>query len=69
MNMRNKNFLNAIDKKTKTQIIQAIALNYGISKKEAFEEVTYEDSEDLLDYLPAEIRTATSVLMQKHGFR
>ena len=67
--MNNKNFLNQIDKKTKTEILKAIATHYGINENEAYEEVTHEEAESLLDYLTGSIRLATSVLMQKYGYR
>lgn len=60
-------FFAATDAKTKTDILAAIAKHYGISQSEALEEVTHEDAESLLDYLTGSIRTATSLLMQRHG--
>jgi DNA-binding transcriptional ArsR family regulator len=60
-------FFAATDAKTKTEILAAIAKHYGISKSEALEEVTDEEAESLLDYLTGSIRTATSLLMKRHG--
>ena len=60
-------FFAATDAKTKTDILAAIAAHYGISQSEALEEVTHAESESLLDYLTGSIRTATSLLMQRHG--
>ena len=57
----------ATDAKTKTEILAAIAKHYSITELEAFEEVTHEEAESLLDYLTGSIRTATSLLMQRHG--
>ena len=54
---------------TKQRILDAIAKHYGISSSEAFEEVTDPGAEHLLDYLTGSVRTATSVLMQRHGLR
>jgi len=60
-------FFSATDAKTKTEILASIAKHYGISQSEALEEITHEESESLLDYLTGSIRTATSLLMQRHG--
>ncbi len=60
-------FFAATDAKTKTEILAAIAKHYGISESEALEEVTDEEAENLLDYLTGSIRTATSLLMKRHG--
>lgn len=60
-------FFAATDAKTKTEILAAIAKHYGISELEALEEVTDEEAESLLDYLTGSIRTATSLLMKRHG--
>ncbi len=62
-------FLKVIDNKSKTVILENIARNYGISQKEALEEVTGDDAENLLDYVTGPERAATSCLMQKYGFR
>lgn len=55
--------------KTKNEILDNIAKHYGISRQEAYEEVVDDDAENLLDYLVEPIRSATSVLMQRHGVR
>jgi hypothetical protein len=60
-------FFAATDAKTKTEILASIATQYGISEAEALEEVTNEEAESLLDYLTGIIRTATSLLMKRHG--
>lgn len=62
-------FFNATTAQTKSLILQNIAKHYGISEDEAFNEVTDEDAENLLDYVTGPERAATSVLMQKHGCR
>lgn len=64
-----KAFLSKIDKKAKSSILEHIANHYRISELEAFEEVTDHEAEYLLDYMAGNHRLATSVLMQKHGFR
>jgi hypothetical protein len=60
-------FFSVTDSKTKNEILSAIAKHYGISQSEALEEVTGEEAESLLDYLTGSIRTATSLLMKRHG--
>jgi hypothetical protein len=60
-------FLAAIDAKTKDAVLNNIATNYGISPSEAFAEVTDNVAEHLLDYLTEPVRTATKVLMARHG--
>tara|TARA_R110000822_G_scaffold59275_4_gene147968 strand:+ start:1332 stop:1565 length:234 start_codon:yes stop_codon:yes gene_type:complete len=62
-----KAFFASTDAKVKSDILTAIASRYGISKAEALEEVTDEESESLLDYLTGSIRTATSLLMRRHA--
>ena len=62
-------FFTLIDTKTKNEIVASVAAHYGISQDEALEELIDEDAESLLDYLVGSVRSATSVLMQRHGFR
>lgn len=63
---KNITFLNAIDKETKTAILENIANHYQISTEQAYEEVTDDEAEHLLDYVTGSERTATYILMQKH---
>jgi hypothetical protein len=63
-----KKFLACIGRETKAEILQNIAATYGISQQQAFEEVTCEEAESLLDYVTGPQRSATSVLMQKFKF-
>jgi hypothetical protein len=63
-----KAFLVIIPEKIKTSILDSIAQKYDIDKGEAFEKITCDEAECLLDYLTHGIRAATSALMQKHGF-
>jgi len=65
----NTAFLAAITAEARNSILEAIARNYGITLNEAFEEVTHEEAENLLDYLTGATRAAASVLMQKCGMR
>lgn len=58
-------FLNSTDLKTKNEILSNIANHYGISNQEAYEEVTDEEAESLIDYVTINIRSAVSVLIQK----
>jgi hypothetical protein len=61
-------FLNSTDLKVKNEILTSIANHYGITKEEAFEEITDEEAEELLDYLTGNIRSAVSVLFQKFKY-
>ena len=63
----NINFLTATDIKTRTEILKNIAEHYGITTAEAYKEVIDEEAEHLLDYVTGSVRTATSVLMQRHS--
>lgn len=66
---KTKQFLDAVTAPAKAQILGAIAKHYGASVNDIYEEVTAEEAEHLLDYMTGAERSATSVLMQKHGFR
>lgn len=59
-------FLAAIDTKTKADVLANIANHYGISQQEAFEEVTGDEAEHLLDYVTGPTRAAVSMLMQRY---
>jgi len=54
------------DSKTRDEVLSAVAIQYGISKEEALEEITNEQAEHLLDYLTGTTRTAISLLMRRH---
>jgi predicted nucleic acid-binding protein len=62
-------FLSIIPSQTRNEILDNVANYYGISRQDALEEVTDIDAEHLLDYVTGATRSATSVLMQRHGFR
>jgi len=62
-----KRFFAVTDSKTKSTVLKAIAKHYGITPKEAEEEVTGEGAESLLDYLVGSTRTAVHVLFQRHN--
>ena len=64
-----KYFFSLTDAKSKLFILRTIVNNYGgkITTQEAEDEVTSEGSESLLDYLGEPVRSATRVLMQRHG--
>lgn len=66
--MTTANFLASIDNKSKAMILENIAAHYGITAQQAYEEVTDEEAEHLLDYVTGPCRAATSVLMKKHKF-
>jgi hypothetical protein len=60
-------FFNLTETKVKDDVLTSIAKHYGISNEEALAEVLDDEAESLLDYLTGSVRTATHVLMQKHG--
>ena len=60
-------FLAVIDADSKAEILESIAKHYGISAQEAYDEVTDDEAEHLLDYMVEPMRSAASVLMQRHG--
>jgi hypothetical protein len=64
---RNQQFLSVIDGKAKALILESIAVHYGITSQEAYDEVTDSEAEHLLDYMVEPQRSAASVLMQRHG--
>lgn len=64
----NQAFFAATDAKTKADVLANIANHYGITSAEAYEEVTAEEAEHLLDYVTGPTRAAVSVLMQRHRF-
>lgn len=63
----NKAILSIIEPRARTMILEAVAMHYGISPDEAYDEVTDVDAEHLLEYLVEPQRSATSVLIQRHG--
>ena len=63
----NAKFLASTDAATQTAILANIAKHYGITKDEAYAEVTDEDAEHLLDYITGPARAATSLIMKRHG--
>lgn len=62
-----KAFFAVIDAATRNDILESIAKHYGISTADAMAEVIDDDAEHLLDYLTGNVRTATSLLMKRHG--
>lgn len=61
-------FFRVTSNTAKNEILAAIAKHYGITPEQALAEVTDAEAESLLDYLTGSVRTATSVLMKRHGF-
>jgi DNA-binding transcriptional ArsR family regulator len=59
-------FLAAIPTATKALILNNIAEHYGITSAEAYDEVTDDEAESLLDYVTGAERAATSLLMKRH---
>lgn len=60
-------FFNAATEQTKTMILKNIAGHYGITSQHAFDEVTDDEAESLLDYVTGPERAATHLIMKKHG--
>ena len=65
---QNEIFLDLIDDKAKSMILESIAHHYGTSVEEVIEEVQDSEAENLLDYMVEPQRSAAYVLMQRHGF-
>jgi len=63
-----KSFLASTDAETRKEILLNIANRYRITSKQALAEVTDDDADHLLDYITGSVRTATSLLMKRHGF-
>lgn len=63
----NRAFLNRLEAPARDSILKSIAKHYGISAREVLDEVTHDEAEHLLDYMTEPERSATSVLMQRHG--
>ena len=63
----NRAFLNRLEAPARDSILKSIAKHYGITVREALDEVTHDEAEHLLDYMTEPERSATSVLMQRHG--
>jgi len=66
---KTKAFFAATDKSTKGSVLDDIAKNYGITKEEAYEEVTCDEAESLLDYVTGQTRQAVSLLFHRNGLR
>lgn len=64
---KTERFLSRVDAATKSAILSNIAKHYGITPNEAYEEITSEDAEHLLDYVTGPERSAASLLMKRHG--
>lgn len=62
-----RKFFNLTDRRTINKILDNIASNYGITRMEAMNEVLDDAAESLLDYVTGAERTATSLIMKRHG--
>ena len=60
-------FFRLTDAQTKAAILDNIAKHYGITSSEAYEEVTDESAEHLLEYVTGPQRAATSLIMRRHN--
>lgn len=66
----NKKFLQVAPKATTDAVLNSIAKHYGTTVADIKDELTHEDAESILDYIPeVGMRRAVSVLMQKYGIR
>ncbi len=66
----NKKFLQVAPKATTDAVLNSIAKHYGTTVADIKDELTHEDAESILDYIPESgMRRAVSVLMQKYGLR
>lgn len=66
----NKKFLQVAPKATIDSVLNSIAKHYGTTVADIKDELTHEDAESILDYIPESgMRRAVSVLMQKYGIR
>jgi len=63
----NKTFIDKIDKRVVNTALNAIAVHYGITVEEVKVELTDPEAEHILDYLTEPTRSATHVIMQRHG--
>lgn len=62
-----RKFFGLTDRRTINKILDKIAAHYGITRMEAMNEVMDDEAESLLDYVTGAERTATSLLMKRHG--
>jgi hypothetical protein len=65
----NAEFLARVTPQAREAILASIAARYGITTAQAHTEVCADGAQDLLDYLVEPQRSATAVLMQRHGAR
>ena len=65
--VKNGMFMWTIDSEVFEAILENIAGHYAITKAEAFDEITHDEAENLLDYVTGKERAAVSVLAQKYG--
>lgn len=65
----NAEFLARVTPQARESILASIAARYGITVAQANAEVCADGAHDLLDYLVEPQRSATAVLMQRHGVR
>lgn len=63
----NKEYLDGITPVAREVILNGIAQHYGITSEKAYEEVTSEGAETLLDYLIEPLRSATLLRMRIAG--
>ncbi len=69
MTNRNAQFLAVISSDTKAAILESIAVHHEMTTDQAYDDVVDVQAEHLLDYMVEPLRTATSLLMLRHGMR
>ena len=60
-------FLAVVDLATKNDILDNVAKHYGITREQAYAEITDDDAEHILDYVTGPMRAGASLLMKRHG--
>jgi len=58
-------FLLSLSNELCNEILDNVAENYGITKEEAYQEITDPDAENLMDYITGEKRAAIHLVYKK----
>ena len=62
-------FLASVTPETKNDILDNIAKHYGITREQAYAEVTDDEAEHLLDYVTGPMRSGVSLFMDRMGLK
>lgn len=62
-------FLASVTPETKNDILDNIAQHYGITREQAYAEVTDDEAEHLLDYVTGPTRSGVSLFMSRNGLK